>query len=146
MIEVICDGCGGTRPQGDILHGCRICNFDLCGTCNTTQLEASKYEAIKVLEVPTDGLEMSTHVLNSETTEEMDTSLSSEGSGGKITPTDECEEVEEAPVITLEDCLHRFTAAENLSENTFECEGCLGERRSASKQLTLSKLPNTLVV
>jgi hypothetical protein len=28
-----CDGCGSKFPQGTSLHGCRACNYDLCGSC-----------------------------------------------------------------------------------------------------------------
>eukprot|EP01083_Nonionella_stella_P105418 303212_1 len=29
-----CDNCGSTKIKGNVMFGCRRCNYDLCFTCN----------------------------------------------------------------------------------------------------------------
>ncbi len=37
-----CDRCSATVNRGGVLHGCRRCNFDLCGQCGGGSQEASR--------------------------------------------------------------------------------------------------------
>jgi hypothetical protein len=196
--EAVCDGCGESRPPASELHGCRICNFDLCSQCHGSQIIKANEEAAALVggnksattNVSTDASVKETNadmmcddVTNDEahamqddgdeSTTTTTTAAAAAGSscssvvnreeeqdGGKVTPTSN-EEGDDGTVssadkaadnddpsepIMLVDCLQRFTAPEVLSDNGFACDGCLGEKRPASKQLTLSKLPNTLVV
>jgi hypothetical protein len=201
--EAVCDGCGESRPPASELHGCRICNFDLCSQCHDSQIikanEAAAAAAAAVggnksatTDASTDASVKETnadmmcddvandeaHAMQEDGGEESTTTTAALGSScssvmkgeeeqdeGKVTPTSNEEEGDDGTVsssavsdkvvdnddlssepIMLVDCLQRFTAPEVLSDNGFACDGCLGEKRPASKQLTLSKLPNTLVV
>ena len=34
-----CDGCGKIMPKGSTLHGCRMCDHDLCGVCHGYEIQ-----------------------------------------------------------------------------------------------------------
>lgn len=52
-----------------------------------------------------------------------------------------------APVLTLQECLERFTTPEKLGLNEYYCSKCLGTtQQEATKQLTVKRLPPILCI
>ncbi|KKY14673.1 putative ubiquitin carboxyl-terminal hydrolase 22 [Diplodia seriata] len=53
---------------------------------------------------------------------------------------------EKNPAIDLRDCLDRFTGKEKLPAAEYSCEKCGGTQQSATKQLSIKKLPPVLPI
>ena len=47
-----CDRCSATVNRGGVLHGCRRCNFDLCGQCGGGSQEASRMVRVPLHDPP----------------------------------------------------------------------------------------------
>jgi ubiquitin carboxyl-terminal hydrolase 22/27/51 len=47
---------------------------------------------------------------------------------------------------TLQECLERFTSAEKLGMNEYNCSNCSGQREVATKQLSVKRLPPVLCI
>lgn len=52
----------------------------------------------------------------------------------------------EKPLQTLQECLERFTSAEKLGMNEYNCGNCSGHQKVATKQLTVKRLPPVLCI
>ena len=51
------------------------------------------------------------------------------------------------PVLTLQECLERFTTPEKLGVNEYNCSKCSGStQQEATKQLTVKRLPPVLCI
>eukprot|EP00961_Rhodomonas_salina_P221724 2998037-Rhodomonas_salina.1 len=44
-----CDACGLSLPQGAVLHGCRLCDFDLCSRCLSGRVEVGRLQFLAML-------------------------------------------------------------------------------------------------